>query len=158
VARLLFGPAVALALGSLIVARPSWGRPLASRIMVYLGKRSYGVYLVNLICLSFVVEVIHRLNLSLTFNAYDQVAGGWASSLLVLAAMTAVALVVAELLHRAVERPLIARGRIWSERITGRKPVAPPRMTPETEVQAPVPVAVDAAPLRAEVLTARPPR
>jgi hypothetical protein len=28
---------------------------------------------------------------------------------------------------------MIARGRIWSERITGRKPVAPPRMTAEAD-------------------------
>jgi peptidoglycan/LPS O-acetylase OafA/YrhL len=106
VAPVLFGPAVALALGSLLVARPSWGRPLASRTMIYIGKRSYAVYLVNLICLSGLVEVAHRLKPSLAISVDDQrAAQGWVLSVLVLVALTGTSLVVAELLHRTVETP-----------------------------------------------------
>jgi peptidoglycan/LPS O-acetylase OafA/YrhL len=160
VAQVLLGPAVALALGSLVVARPPWGRPLASRAMIYIGKRSYAVYLVNLICLAVCVEVVQRVKPSVAFNALDQPAehGAWAVSILLLVAVTGLSLLLAELLFRTVERPLIARGRIWSERITGRKPVAPPRMTPETEIPAPVPVATTGAPLLGPVLAARPRR
>jgi peptidoglycan/LPS O-acetylase OafA/YrhL len=137
IAQVAFGPAIALALGSLVVARPSWGRALASRAMIYIGKRSYAVYLVNLICLSACVEVAHRIAPSVVFNSDNQPArsGDWAASLVLLVAVTATSLLLSELLHRTVERPLIARGRIWSTQITGRKPVAPPRLAPETEAR-----------------------
>ena len=160
VAQVLLGPAVALALGSLIVARPTWGRPLGSRAMIYIGKRSYAVYLVNVICLAVCVEVVQHVKPSIAFNSVDQPAnhGAWALSVLLLVAVTGFSLAVAELLHRTVERPLIARGRIWSEQITGRKPVAPPRMTPETEVPARAPTATAGAPVLGAVLAARPRR
>jgi peptidoglycan/LPS O-acetylase OafA/YrhL len=137
VAQVFFGPAVALALGSLIVARPSWGRLLGSRVLVYAGKRSYAVYLVNLICLSICVAIAHRVAPSVAFDAHDQPArhGAWATSVLLLAVVTLMSLAAAEVLHRIVEGPLIARGRVWSKRITGRRPVAPPRLTPESETQ-----------------------
>jgi peptidoglycan/LPS O-acetylase OafA/YrhL len=156
VAQVLFGPAVALALGSLIVARPSWGRLLASRAMIYIGKRSYGVYLVNLICLSICVAIAHRVAPSAAFNSHDQPArhGAWATSIVLLVAVTVTSLAAAELLYRIVEGPLIARGRLWSQRITGRRPVAPPRLTPETEAP---PIAVGGAILAPGVVAAPPP-
>jgi peptidoglycan/LPS O-acetylase OafA/YrhL len=105
--------------------------------MIYVGKRSYAVYLVNLICLSACVEVAHRIAPSVVFNSDNQPArhGAWTASILLLLAVTATSLLLSELLHWTIERPMIARGRIWSEQITGRKPVAPPRMTPETEAR-----------------------
>jgi peptidoglycan/LPS O-acetylase OafA/YrhL len=138
VAQILLGPAVALALASLVVARPSWGRPLASRAMIYIGKRSYAVYLVNLICLAFCVEIAHRIAPSVVFNSDNQPArqGAWAASLVLLLAVTATSLLLSELLHRTIERPMIARGRVWSKRITGRRPVAPPRLSPEADAEA----------------------
>jgi peptidoglycan/LPS O-acetylase OafA/YrhL len=136
IARIMFGPATALALGSLVVARPSWGRPLLTRFMVYFGKRSYAVYLVNLICLSAVVEVAHHVTPGVAFNSDNQPArhGAWAASLVLLAAVLVTSLLLSELLYRTVEGPMIARGRIWSKRITGRRPVAPPRLSPEVAV------------------------
>jgi peptidoglycan/LPS O-acetylase OafA/YrhL len=103
--------------------------------MIYFGKRSYAVYLVNLICLSACVEVAHHLTPSVVFNSDNQPAhqGAWAASLVLLVAVTATSLLLSELLHRTIERPMIARGRAWSKRITGRKPVAPPRLSPEVE-------------------------
>jgi peptidoglycan/LPS O-acetylase OafA/YrhL len=135
VAQIMFGPATALALGSLVVARPSWARPLATRAMIYVGKRSYAVYLVNLICLSACVEVAHHVTPSVVFNSDNQPArhGAWAASLVLLAAVIATSLLLSELLHRTIEGPMIARGRVWSKRITGRRPVAPPRLSEEAE-------------------------
>jgi peptidoglycan/LPS O-acetylase OafA/YrhL len=131
----LFAPAVALALAALVTGRPPWGAPLASRAMVYIGKRSYGVYLVNLISLSGCVLVANKIAPSVRFNSDNQPAaqGAWLTSLVLLAAVTLTSLLLAELLHRTIEAPMIARGRIWSKRITGRRPVAPPRMAPELE-------------------------
>ena len=141
VGLVLLAPAVGLALAALVTGRPPWGRPLASRAMVYVGKRSYGVYLVNLICLSGCVEIAHKVAPSLRFNDDNQPAanGAWLASLVMLAAVTLSSLLLAELLHRTIEAPMIARGRIWSKRITGRRPVAPPRMAPELEPDAPRP-------------------
>jgi peptidoglycan/LPS O-acetylase OafA/YrhL len=67
-----------------------------------------------------------------------------------LIAVTATSLLLSELLYRTVEGPMIARGRIWSKRITGRFPVAPPRLAeyPSESTSATVPVGehVPAAP------------
>jgi len=151
IAQVLFGPAVALALGSLVAARPGWSAALVSRAMVYIGKRSYGVYLVNLICLAVCVTVARHLVPSVSFDQNNQPASGaWVTSLVMLIAVTATSLLLSELLYRTVEGPMIARGRIWSKRITGRLPVAPPRLAeyPSESTQATVPVAehVPAAP------------
>lgn len=151
IAQVLFGPAVALALGSLVAARPRWSAALVSRAMVYIGKRSYGVYLVNLICLAVCVTVARHLVPSVAFDQNNQPASGaWVTSLVMLIAVTATSLLLAELLYRTVEGPMIARGRIWSKRITGRLPVAPPRLAeyPSEPAPATVPVAehVPAAP------------
>jgi peptidoglycan/LPS O-acetylase OafA/YrhL len=151
IAQVLFGPAVALALGSLVAARPGWSAALVSRAMVYIGKRSYGVYLVNLICLAVCVTVARHLVPSVSFDQNNQPASGaWVTSLVMLIAVTATSLLLSELLYRTVEGPMIARGRIWSKRITGRLPVAPPRLAeyPSESTPATVPVAehVPAAP------------
>jgi peptidoglycan/LPS O-acetylase OafA/YrhL len=129
IGQVLFGPAVALALAAIVVRRPSWDRVLTSRPMIYLGKRSYGVYLVNLICLALCVEIARHVAPSVRFDSENQpVAGGWLTSLVMLVAVTATSLLLSEALYRTVEGPLIARGRIWSKQITGRLPVAPPRL------------------------------
>jgi peptidoglycan/LPS O-acetylase OafA/YrhL len=104
-----------------------------TRFMVYFGKRSYAVYLVNLICLSAVVEVAHHVTPGVAFNSDNQPArqGAWAASLVLLAAVLITSLLLSELLYRTIEGPMIAKGRVWSKRISGHRPVAPPRLTPE---------------------------
>ena len=138
VASVLLGPAVAMAIAALVTTRPKWGRPLASRLMIYIGKRSYGVYLVNLVCLSGCVAVAHKLVPSVAFDAENQPAadGAWVATVVLFAALTMSSLFVAEFLYRALEAPMIARGRAWSKRITGKRPIAPPRMTPQDDVAA----------------------
>jgi peptidoglycan/LPS O-acetylase OafA/YrhL len=136
IASVLFGPAVALALAALVTSRPPWARPLTSRLMVYIGKRSYAVYLVNLICLSGCVVAARAVAPSLAFNAEDQPIGGdaWISTVVLFFALTVASLIVAEVLHRTVEAPMIARARVWSRAIAGNDPVTPPRLTPEPEL------------------------
>ena len=84
-----------------------------TRFMVYFGKRSYAVYLVNLICLSAVVEVAHHVAPGVAFNSDNQPArqGAWAASLVLLAAVLITSLLLSELLYRIVEGPMIAKGR-----------------------------------------------
>jgi peptidoglycan/LPS O-acetylase OafA/YrhL len=137
-ASVLFGPVVALAIAALVTTRPTWGRPLASRLMIYIGKRSYGVYLVNLICLSGCVAIAHRVAPSVAFNSENQPSadGAWLATVALFAALTVSSLIVAEVLYRTLESPMIARGRAWSKRITGKRPIAPPRLTPQHEVAA----------------------
>jgi peptidoglycan/LPS O-acetylase OafA/YrhL len=136
IASVLLGPAVAIAIASLVTTRPTWSSPLGSRLMVYIGKRSYAVYLVNLICLSGCVAVAHKVAPSVAFDAQNQPAeeGAWITTIALFSAVTVSSLIVAEFLSRTVEAPMISRGRAWSKRITGRRPVGPPRFTPEPEV------------------------
>ncbi len=145
IASVLFGPAVGLAIAALVTTRPPWGKPLASRLMIYIGERSYGVYLVNLICLSGCVAVAHQIAPSVAFNSDNQPAadGAWIATTVLFLVLALSSLIVAEVLHRTVEAPMIARGRAWSKRITGKKPVAPPRMAPDQEGPEPAPETAD---------------
>jgi peptidoglycan/LPS O-acetylase OafA/YrhL len=79
------------------------------------------------------VEVAHHVAPGVAFNSDNQPArqGAWLASLVLLAAVMITSLLLSELLYRTVEGPMIARGRIWSKRISGHRPVAPPRLTPE---------------------------
>jgi peptidoglycan/LPS O-acetylase OafA/YrhL len=138
IASVLLGPAVALAIAALVTTRPRWSRPLGSRVMIYIGKRSYGVYLVNLICLSGCVAVAQKLAPSVAFDSRNQPAadGAWLTTVVLFAALVLTSLIVSECLFRALEAPMIARGRAWSKCITGRRPIAPPRLTPGEETAA----------------------
>jgi peptidoglycan/LPS O-acetylase OafA/YrhL len=136
IASALLGPAVGLAIAALVTTRPAWGKPLASRFLIYVGKRSYGVYLVNLICLSICVSVAHEVAPSIAFNAENQPAApnAWLTTIVLFATLTCSSLIAAEFLHRTVEAPMIARGRAWSRLITHTRPVAPPRFASERDV------------------------
>jgi peptidoglycan/LPS O-acetylase OafA/YrhL len=134
-AKLVYGPAVALMMGAVVVARPLWAKPLETRTMIYIGQRSYGVYLIQMMCLSVAISTTRHVWPSAAFNAKTEPTGNgaWLLSILLLVVGTCASLLVAEILHRTVERPMIARGRVWSAAVTGRRPVAPPRMTQEYE-------------------------
>jgi peptidoglycan/LPS O-acetylase OafA/YrhL len=52
----------------------------------------------------------------------------WGYSLAIFVVGAVASLLLAETLFRTVEQPMIKRGRIWTERITGRAPITPPRL------------------------------
>jgi peptidoglycan/LPS O-acetylase OafA/YrhL len=54
--------------------------------------------------------------------------GAWLLSITFFVICAVQSIALAELLHRLVERPMIARGRLWTERITGTRPITPPRL------------------------------
>jgi peptidoglycan/LPS O-acetylase OafA/YrhL len=143
--ELAYAPIVALLIASFVTARPAWARLLDNRAMIYIGKRSYAVYLVQMVCLSIIVSVATRLlGVQVDGNDYPIGSTAWEWSLAILAAGTVASLVLSEILFRTVEQPMIRRGRLWTERITGRTPITPPRLAaapdevPVTPVPAPV--------------------
>jgi len=96
---------VALFLISLVIGRTRFGRSLGSHPMVYIGTRSYGIYLVHLLALN-VVELVFRPG-----------AVPYAMSPLYFLAAALVSLAAAEVLYRLIEKPGIALGRRWSRRL-----------------------------------------
>jgi peptidoglycan/LPS O-acetylase OafA/YrhL len=129
--RVVYAPVVALMIASVVVAASPWARFLATRSMTFVGKRAYGFYLVQMLCLGACRDVLRRVDTGLTWNASSEPTGRHAllASLALFVIAGIATLAFSDVLHRLVERPLISVGRVWSKRLTGTVPVAPPRMT-----------------------------
>ena len=121
---------VAACMVALLLGGVPWARLLASRAMVFVGERAYGIYLVHLLCLSVVVAAAHRAFPEVSVDAAPGATGASVPvSILLFVLETAAAVVVADVLRRTVELPLIAVGRRVSRRILDgrvRAPVAVP--------------------------------
>jgi peptidoglycan/LPS O-acetylase OafA/YrhL len=128
--RFLYAPAVAVLMASFLLGNPVWARPLNSRLLVYIGKRSYAIYLVQMIPLAGSEALARHVFPSIHFNGtYNPIGrGAWLLSVAFFLICAVLSIALAELLHRTVERPMIARGRVWTERITGKRPITPPRL------------------------------
>ncbi|MFT4111123.1 acyltransferase family protein [Silvibacterium sp.] len=85
-----------------VMGRSPVHRVLGSKWVRYIGQRSYGIYLVHLICLSVTQRLLPPVSPIKTR--------------LLLLATTVLALAVAEVLYRLVEHPCIALGRRVQER------------------------------------------
>jgi peptidoglycan/LPS O-acetylase OafA/YrhL len=133
--RVLYAPVVALMVASVLLVASPWSRVLGTRGLVFVGKRAYGFYLVQMLCLAMCRPVLRHLDPGLAWNSKGEPTGhGAIAASLVLFVLAAVAtLVFSDVLHRLVERPMITRGRIWSKQITGRAPIAPPRMSADED-------------------------
>ncbi|MFL5962156.1 MAG: acyltransferase family protein [Gaiellaceae bacterium] len=118
--------AVALAIVTIVIGNSWWVRMLASRPFVFVGVRSYGIYLVHVMCLSVVVAAMRHVP-GTTFDLFDRPTGGsrWLTSSAILASAFSASLLVAALLNITIERRAIAAGRAWTRRLTGSDPVAP---------------------------------
>ena len=93
---------------------------LSSRVMRYIGQRSYGIYLVHLLCLSATQRILPPRNTTRTW--------------LLLVMTTAVSLAVAEVLYRLVEHPAISLGRRLQQtwlHDKRRLPIATPALSDE---------------------------
>lgn len=93
-----FAIAVALLFPALLAPASAVHRVLATRVLTYVGRRSYAIYLFHLLC----IDVVARL-LPAGASAPVQIAR--------LALIAGASIVVAEVLHRTIEAPLIAFGR-----------------------------------------------
>jgi len=92
------------------------GRGLLQRILSrpplpLIGRLSYGIYLVHVLCLNAVEKALVRL-------AHGHI--GLSLSILKLVGAIITSVSVAYLLHRTVEKPLIEIGRRWSKRLHGQ--------------------------------------
>ncbi|GGG93435.1 acyltransferase family protein [Silvibacterium dinghuense] len=107
--RILFGylligytVSTALLLAWCVMGRSLFHRLLGSRWVRYIGQRSYGIYLVHLICLSIMQRLLPPISPLRTR--------------LLFLATAALSLIVAEVLYRWVEHPCIALGRRLQDR------------------------------------------
>jgi peptidoglycan/LPS O-acetylase OafA/YrhL len=91
--------------------RSIWLTVLRSRVMVYIGQRSYALYLIHVL----IVHVVVRARI---FPAHTTPA-----ALASFAVTLGLALVVAEGLYRLIEGPCIRRGHAWSSALQARRPV-----------------------------------
>jgi peptidoglycan/LPS O-acetylase OafA/YrhL len=92
---------------------------LRTRAMRFLGNLAYGVYLVHLIVLSVVVSALAHVGVG--FDSSQRPTGGWAPTLAVFLLGSAGSFLVAHILNRRVEAPLIARGREIAARSRARR-------------------------------------
>jgi peptidoglycan/LPS O-acetylase OafA/YrhL len=110
---------VALAMIAIVIGDAIWVRALATSPMVFVGIRSYGVYLVHGFCLSVLATVIARSLGSATSTT---------GALTLFVVGFGVSLAVASVLNVTLERKFIALGRRLTRRLAHEEPVAPARM------------------------------
>lgn len=102
--------ATAVALPALITRRGWLARMLGSGPLAWLGRRSYGIYLVHVLGLSIARKLAGRLLPS--------------GEIVIFVVGMTISIVAAAVLHRAVERPFIQWGRQLSRRIRGKAAIA----------------------------------
>ncbi len=100
---LLFSAAIGLLIGSLVLRAGSVRRLLESRVLVYIGKRSYAIYLIHVLVLDSISRVPTRW---LPSNA-----------LLVVAIAYAGCIIVASLMYIGIEKPCLRLGKRLSAKI-----------------------------------------
>ena len=104
----LYPVAVALFMVSLLAGRSPFGRALGCSPLVFMGKISYGMYLVHLLC-SNAANVVFRPG-----------SGKWYVALLTYLLTCALCVAVSKVLAVAIEQPFIRLGHKWSARILGK--------------------------------------
>jgi peptidoglycan/LPS O-acetylase OafA/YrhL len=103
---LLFSGAVALLVASLVLRGGLLRRVLETPVLVYIGKRSYAMYLIHVLVLDFVEKIqpafMDNRGVLIVCVAYSLTLGG------------------ASLMYVAIERPCIALGRSLSTKVAQR--------------------------------------
>lgn len=108
----LYAVASAAVIGSLVIGERSiWTKALNSRVMTYIGRRSYAVYLIHVLA----THVVDRTRI---FSAHTATAAIGAYL-----AILGLSLLGAEGLHRLIEGPCIRFGHAWSSRLQRALPV-----------------------------------
>jgi peptidoglycan/LPS O-acetylase OafA/YrhL len=108
-ARWFFSLFVALLLIGLVTGQSGVDRFLSSRPLVYIGTRSYGIYLTHLLALNAV---------GLVFRPGQT--NGWKAMVYVICSVAA-SLLVAEVLYQSIEKPCMKIGRKWSKSILSKR-------------------------------------
>jgi peptidoglycan/LPS O-acetylase OafA/YrhL len=111
----LYPVAAAIVIASAAIGERSIGqRFLSSRTMVYIGQRSYAVYLIHVLA----THVVDRVPILAAHTT--------AAALATFAAILALSLLVAEVLYRLIEGPGIRWAHEWSAAIQGSRPMRAP--------------------------------
>jgi peptidoglycan/LPS O-acetylase OafA/YrhL len=117
---LLFSAAIALLVASLVLRQGLLRRLLEAPVLVFIGKRSYAMYLIHVLVLNFVEKIqpafLADNGIFIVFVAYG------------------ITLAVASLMHAAIERPAVALGRRLSKRTERRGSTEPVRDVGQTDV------------------------
>jgi len=108
---LLFSGSIALLMASLLLRRGLVRTILENRLLVYIGKRSYAMYLIHVLVLAAVGKILLHLTRP---NWIAEVGISYLASL-----------GVAAIMQVAIERPCIAVGRRLSKRFAERTRVSP---------------------------------
>jgi peptidoglycan/LPS O-acetylase OafA/YrhL len=112
--HIVFSVLTALLFPAVLIG-PRWlARLLSSRIAVYIGVRSYAVYLIHRIAKGVVDRVVSPGSTSVPHELVHFVA------------ITILSLIGAEILARLVEQPMIRRGRLLASRVRNKPVVAVP--------------------------------
>jgi peptidoglycan/LPS O-acetylase OafA/YrhL len=112
--HIVFSVLIALLFPAVLIG-PRWlARLLSNRIAVYIGMRSYAVYLIHRIAKGVVDRVVSPGSTSAPHELVHFVA------------ITILSLIGAEVLARLVEQPLIRRGRLLASRVQDKPVVAVP--------------------------------
>lgn len=129
--------AVAIGMIPILLGKPFWTRLLETRPMVFIGVRSYGIYLVHAMCLAVAVRFAGRLPFVQLDRSHQAIGPHeWTATFLILAAGLGTSLLVATGLNLVLERPMIDLGRRLTRTVTGVDPLAPERMAGRTVRQA----------------------
>jgi len=104
---LLFSGSIALLIASLVLRTGLTRTVLENPVLVYIGKRSYALYLIHVLALNAVTKVLQRF---MTPN--------WVE---VVGITYVVGILGAELMHALIERPCIAVGRRLSKQYAAKE-------------------------------------
>ncbi len=96
----LYAVSLALAQTSLLIRpRGLWGRALEAPVLTYIGRRSYGIYLMHILCAN-AISKLPAFNRPGALNAFS-----------LYFAVVAASVAIAEVLFRTIESPFTALGR-----------------------------------------------
>jgi len=101
----LYAFVFAFFLGFLVTTESYFRRALGTPMLAFVGKMSYGIYLVHLLCIGLLRSKLHIQNI-------------W----FLLVCALGLSLAVAVVLHYSLEQPFIRFGRHWSKRATSSEP------------------------------------
>jgi len=104
-AETVYAAGAAVCLIPLLIGNVPWAPALRSRVMSFIGSRSYAIYLVHNLC----VDAVQRLS--------PQIAAPRIRTLALLAGTLLMSAVVADIMHRLIEQPFIKLGRSLTGRL-----------------------------------------
>ncbi len=111
---LIFAGAAACIIASLVLRNTLSQRFLSHNVLVYIGRRSYAIYLIHVLAIDTVETCLTRLLPNTWTRNWIEVIG----------LAFSMSLMGAALIHTCIEQPSIRFGKLISDRLAGSKPFA----------------------------------